>query len=178
MTPRSIFSLLPVVVALACGSSQKPPPVEEVPINGSGTRGGGTDNGGGGGGGGTTGGGGGTTSGGGGGGGTTGTGTGPTPLTTDDRPDAGAGPAASAAPTGPTHPGGLTSKESHTVINKFLTMMSTENHIPLPDLNGQSGQLGDALSGMKGECAAKSTKKQYTCAMASRNTAAWKKCME
>ena len=107
-------------------------------------------------------------------------GTGPTPLTTDDRPDAGGGtaPAASSAPTGPTHPGGLSSKECDAVINRFLSLMSTENHIPMPDLNGQTGQLGDALSGMKGECASKTTKKQYTCGMAARTTTAWKKCME
>ena len=187
MTPRITHVLvptllaLPLALALACGGSQKPPPVEEVPIDKAGTGSGsgssdpsGNGGGGGGGGGGTSGGG-----GGGGGGGTTGTGTGPTPLTTDDKPDAGAAaPVASATPTGPTHAGGLTSKECDAVMNKFLTMMSTENHIPLPDLNGQTGQLGDALSGMKGECISKSTKKQYTCAMASRNTAGWKKCME
>ncbi len=180
MSPRITFALAStVVLALACGSTQKPPPVEEVPIDKSGTTTGGNGNdpsSGGGGGTTTGGGGGGTTTGG---GGTGGNGGGPTPLTTDDgKPDAGTAPAPSATTTGPTHAGGLTAKECDTVINKFLQMMSTENHIPLPDLNGQTGQLGEALSGMKGECSQKTTKKQYTCAMASKNTAGWKKCME
>lgn len=183
MTFRATLLASFVLLPLACGSTQKPAPVAEVPI----------DQAGGGGGGGTKTGGGGDDPGGNGGGTGTGTGTGtggtgtgtdkppsgvgPQPMGgTDNVPDAGGGgpaPAGSTVKKGP-----LTPKECSDVVNKFVTMMARENHLPVPALDGQAGQLGDVFSGMRNECGQTTTKKQYTCAMAARTTDVWKKCMQ
>jgi len=175
-TLLSTFVLLP----LACGSTQKPAPIAEIPIDQAGTgnptrNAGGDDPTGSGGGTGT---GSGTT--------TSGTGTvpdkppppgvGPQPMGgSDPQPDAGGGaaPSASTVKKGP-----LTPKECSDVVNKFVTMMARENHMPVPTLDGQTGQLGDVFSGMRNECSQTTTKKQYTCAMAARTTDVWKKCMQ
>lgn len=166
---------------LACGSTQKPAPVAEAPIDQAGSGGGGSTRGGGddpGGTGGND-----TTSG----GATTGTaavpdkppppGVGPQPMGggSDAPPDAGSGaaPAGSSVKKGP-----LTPKECTDVVNKLVTMMALENHMPAPALDGQAGQLGDLFSGMRNECAQTTTRKQYTCAMAARTTDVWKKCMQ
>ena len=93
----------------------------------------------------------------------------------DATPDAGGAP----APSGSTvKKGPLTPKECTDVVNKFVTMMAKENHLPVPALDGQAGQLGDVFSGMRNECGQTTTKKQYTCAMAARTTDVWKKCMQ
>jgi hypothetical protein len=179
MTFRATLLASLVLLPLACGSTQKPAPVDEVPIGqpGAGVGGsktGGSDDPSGSG----TGTGNGTTS-------TSGTatgsdkppppGSGPQPLGGgDSSPDAG-GP----APAGSTvKKGPLTPKECADVVNKFVTMMARENHMPVPTIDGQTGQLGDVFSGMRTECSQTTTKKQYTCAMAARTTDLWKKCMQ
>lgn len=178
MTFRATLLTSLVLLPLACGSTQKPPPPAEIPIDQAGT-GGGTKTGGGaddpaGNGGGT---GSGTTT-------TTGAvpdkppppGVGPQPMggVSDAPPDAGGPPpAGSSVKKGP-----LTPKECTDVVNKFVTMMARENHMPVPSMDGQTGQLGDVFSGMRNECGQNTTKKQYTCAMAARTTDVWKKCMQ
>ena len=175
MTFRATLLASLVLLPLACGSTQKPAPVAEVPMDqagGGGTKtGGGDDDANGGGGGGGT-----TTSG-------TGTGSdkppppgvGPQPMGGSDSPPDAGGP----APAGSTvKKGPLTPKECSDVVNKFVTMMAHENHMPAPTLDGQTGQLGDVFSGMRNECGQNTTKKQYACAMAARTTDVWKKCMQ
>lgn len=179
MTFRATLLASFVLLPLACGSTQKPAPIDEIPIDQAGGGGGGTKTGGGGDD--PSGTGGGTGSG----TGATGTGSapdkpppsgvGPQPMGgTDSTPDAGgAAPAGSTVKKGP-----LTPKECSDLVNKFVTMMAKENHMPAPALDGQTGQLGDVFSGMRNECAQTTTKKQYTCAMAARTTDVWKKCMQ
>ena len=185
MTFRATLLATFVLLPLACGSTQKPAPVDEIPISQAGGGGGGGSKNGGGGG-----------DDPGGNGGATGTGTqttsgtapvpdkapppgvGPQPMGGgggDATPDAGGAP----APSGSTvKKGPLTPKECTDVVNKFVTMMAKENHLPVPALDGQAGQLGDVFSGMRNECGQTTTKKQYTCAMAARTTDVWKKCMQ
>ena len=181
MTFRATLLASFVLLPLACGSTQKPAPIDEIPIDQAGGGGGGTKNGGGGDDPAATGGG----TGAGTGAAATGSvpdkppppGVGPQPMGgTDSTPDAGAG---GAAPAGSTvKKGPLTPKECSDVVNKFVTMMAKENHMPAPALDGQVGQLGDVFSGMRNECGQNTTKKQYTCAMAARTTDVWKKCMQ
>jgi hypothetical protein len=182
MTFRATLLTSLVLLPLACGSTQKPPPPDEVPIGSPGAGVGGTKTGGGDDPG---------SSGGGSGGNGGGTGTAGTAAVPDKPPPPGVGPqpmgggdtpqpdAGGPAPAGSTvKKGPLTPKECSDVVNKFVTMMAKENHMPVPSLDGQTGQLGDVFSGMRNECAQNTTKKQYTCAMAARTTDVWKKCMQ
>lgn len=73
-------------------------------------------------------------------------------------------------------PGGLTQKECTDVIMVLAKSMTKENHVPTPT---QADLASHPIFGqMLTECGQTTTKKQHKCAMASRTTAAWKKCME
>jgi len=155
------------VCALACGGSVQHTPVQEVPIDQSG--------------------------------GTTTTSDLPpdevgqagnatsTPLP-DAGPPPGVGPQSLDTPqdagaTQPTAPpafvqraGGLTQKECTDVIMVLAKAMTRENHVPTPT---QAELAQHPIFGqMLAECGQSTTKKQHKCAMATRTTAAWKKCME
>ncbi len=72
--------------------------------------------------------------------------------------------------------GGLTLKECTDVIMTLAKEMTKENHVPTPtqaDL-AQHPIFGQMLT----ECGNTTTKKQHKCAMASKTTTGWKKCME
>ncbi len=97
------------------------------------------------------------------------------PQSLDTPADAGSS-TTNTAPAFVAHAGGLTQKECSDVIMVLAKEMTKENHVPTPtaaDL-AQHPIFGQMLA----ECGNNTTKKQHKCAMASKTTAAWKKCME
>lgn len=97
------------------------------------------------------------------------------PQSLDSQPDA----AATTAPTAAVfvqRAGGLTQKECSDVIMVLAKNMTKENHVPTPTAAelAQHPIFGQMLT----ECGQTTTKKQQKCAIATRTTAAWKKCME
>jgi hypothetical protein len=157
-----------VLVLAACGGSTQHAKVEEVPL---------LDDGGAGGGGslppdemgdaGTT------------------TSTGPVPTGTappgvgpqslDAQPDAGTTQAA-ATPHFVQRTGGLTEKECTDAVMTFAKLASKENKSTAP---AATDLPKDPVYGqMLADCGQQTTKKQKTCAMAARTSAAWKKCLE
>jgi hypothetical protein len=96
------------------------------------------------------------------------------PQSIDTQPDAST--QASAPPAFVQRAGGLTLKECSDVVMVLAKSMTKENHVPTPT----SAELAQhpIFGQMLAECGQSTTKKQHKCAMASRTTAAWKKCME
>ena len=96
------------------------------------------------------------------------------PQSLDVQQDAG-----SAQPTAPhfvQRTGGLTEKECTDAVMVYAKLYSKENKTTAPAAADLSK---DATYGqMLADCGQSTTKKQKTCAMATRTSAAWKKCME
>lgn len=152
-----IVCVAALAAVIACGSSQKPPPVAEVPINeGAPSKNNPddpptsndtpvtvpTDTG-------------------------SKSGTGPQPLDTGT-PDAG--------DTGTAKKGQLSEADCKKVIKKLADFIQKENHQPaiaMTDLENNP-----VFNPMLTQCQQETTKKQYTCAMATKNKTGWETCMK
>ncbi len=100
-------------------------------------------------------------------------GVGPQSLDVQASADAGA----STAPSGfVQRTGGLTQKECTDVVMVFAKLTAKESKQTPPST---ADLAKDAIYGpMINECGQNTTKKQHKCAMASKSSTSWKKCME
>ena len=90
--------------------------------------------------------------------------------------DAGAATTPAAPPQFVQRANGLTQKECTDMVMAFAKLVTKENKTTAP---AATDIPKDPIYGqMLADCGQSTTKKQKTCAMATRTSAAWKKCME